>query len=205
MILETEPHISVVGEAADGLDALEMVERARPDVVLMDVRMPRMDGIEATARITQMPASSAPPPRVLILTTFDLDDHVYAALRAGASGFLLKDAPAEQLVDAIGVIARGDALLAPSVTRLLIDEVARRPAMDPAIVAPGIATLTDRELAVMRLIARGLSNAEIAEELYLGEATVKTHVGRILTKLGLRDRVQAVVIAYESGLVTPGA
>jgi DNA-binding NarL/FixJ family response regulator len=126
-------------------------------------------------------------------------------LRAGASGFLLKDAPAEQLVDAIGVIARGDALLAPSVTRLLIDEVARRPAMDPAIVAPGIATLTDRELAVMRLIARGLSNAEIAEELYLGEATVKTHVGRILTKLGLRDRVQAVVIAYESGLVTPGA
>jgi DNA-binding NarL/FixJ family response regulator len=201
MILETEPSISVVGEAADGIEAVEMVARARPDVVLMDVRMPRMDGIEATSHITR----TASPPRVLILTTFDLDDHVYAALRAGASGFLLKDAPAEQLVDAIGVIARGDALLAPSVTRLLIDEVARRPAADPAVVAPGLATLTDRELDVMRLIARGLSNSEIADELYLGEATVKTHVGRILTKLGLRDRVQAVVVAYESGLVTPGA
>ena len=201
MILETEPSISVVGEAADGADAVDMVERARPDVVLMDVRMPRMDGIEATARITR----SASPPRVLILTTFDLDDHVYAALRAGASGFLLKDAPAEQLVDAIGVIARGDALLAPSVTRLLIDEVARRPAADPSVAAPGLATLTERELDVMRLIARGLSNSEIADELYLGEATVKTHVGRILTKLALRDRVQAVVVAYESGLVTPGA
>ena len=205
MILETEPHITVVGEAADGVEAVELVERSRPDVVLMDVRMPRMDGIEATARITQSTSGSVTPPRVLILTTFDLDDHVYAALRAGASGFLLKDAPAEQLIDAIGVIARGDALLAPSVTRLLIDEVARRPAMDPLVAAPGIATLTERELAVMRLIARGLSNAEIADELYLGEATVKTHVGRILTKLGLRDRVQAVVIAYESGLVTPGA
>ena len=180
-----------------------MVERARPDVVLMDVRMPRMDGIEATARITQ--SSAGPAARVLILTTFDLDDHVYAALRAGASGFLLKDAPAEQLIDAIGVIARGDALLAPSVTRLLIDEVARRPSADPSAFAPGLSTLTERELAVMRLIARGLSNAEIADQLYLGEATVKTHVGRILTKLGLRDRVQAVVVAYESGLVTPGS
>jgi DNA-binding NarL/FixJ family response regulator len=203
MILETEANITVVGEAADGLQAVEMVERARPDVVLMDVRMPRMDGIEATARIIQAAAPS-PTPRVLILTTFDLDDHVHAALRAGASGFLLKDAPAEQLIEAIAVIARGDALLAPSVTRLLIDEVARRPPADPAAFAPGLATLTERELAVMRLIARGMSNAEIADELYLGEATVKTHVGRILTKLGLRDRVQAVVVAYESGLVTPG-
>ena len=203
MILETEPSITVVGEAADGAQAVEMVERTRPDVVLMDVRMPRMDGIEATAKITRAMAP-VPAPRVLILTTFDLDDHVYAALRAGASGFLLKDAPAEQLIDAIAVIARGDALLAPSVTRLLIDEVARRPPTDPARFAPGLASLTDRELAVMRQIARGMSNAEIADELYLGEATVKTHVGRILTKLGLRDRVQAVVVAYESGLVTPG-
>jgi DNA-binding NarL/FixJ family response regulator len=200
MILETEPRITVVGEAADGVAALEMVERARPDVVLMDVRMPRMDGIEATATITKAPNA----PRVLMLTTFDLEDHVYAALRAGASGFLLKDAPAEQLIEAIAVIARGDALLAPSVTRLLIEEVARRAPLDSANVAPGLTTLTERELDVMRLIARGLSNAEIAAELYLGEATVKTHVGRILTKLDLRDRVQAVVIAYESGLVTPG-
>jgi DNA-binding NarL/FixJ family response regulator len=167
--------------------------------VLMDVRMPRMDGIDATARIIE---GSVDPPRVLILTTFDLDDHVYAALRAGASGFLLKDAPAEQLIDAIGVIARGDALLAPTVTRRLIDEIARRPATDPSTHA--LESLTERELSVMRLIARGMSNAEIATELYLGEATVKTHVGRILTKLGLRDRVQAVVLAYESGLVTPG-
>jgi DNA-binding NarL/FixJ family response regulator len=205
MILETEPTIAVVGEAADGSEAIALVARARPDVVLMDVRMPRMDGIEATARITGASTPESPAPRVLILTTFDLDDHVYAALRAGASGFLLKDAPAEQLIDAIGVIARGDALLAPSVTRLLIDEVARRPSVDPSVFAPGLSTLTERELAVMRLIARGLSNAEIADELYLGEATVKTHVGRILTKLALRDRVQAVVVAYESGLVTPGA
>ena len=204
MILETEPRLAVVGEAADGLAAVEMIDRARPDVVLMDVRMPRMDGIEATARITSSGTDAAPAPRVLMLTTFDLDDHVYAALRAGASGFLLKDAPAEQLIDAIMVIARGDALLAPSVTRRLIDEVAKRPVMDHTAVAPGLATLTERELVVMRLIARGLSNAEIAAELYLGEATVKTHVGRILTKLGLRDRVQAVVVAYESGLVTPG-
>lgn len=201
MILETEADITVVGEAADGREAVDLVQRSAPDVVLMDVRMPQMDGIEATRLIT----SSSSPARVLILTTFDLDDYVYSALRVGASGFMLKDAPAEQLVNAVRVIASGDALLAPSVTRLLIDEVSRRPAVDAQAVAPGLADLTDRELEVLRLIARGMSNAEIADELYLGEATVKTHVGRVLTKLDLRDRVQAVVVAYESGLVTPGA
>lgn len=200
MIIETEVDLSVVGEAADGREAVDLVERARPDVVLMDVRMPRMDGLEATAIITARPE----PPRVLMLTTFDAEDHVYTALRAGASGFLLKDAPAEQLIDAIRVIHRGDALLAPSVTRMLIAEVARRPTVDAATAAPGLDELTDRELEVLRLVARGRSNAEIAEALYLGEATVKTHVGRILAKLELRDRVQAVVAAYESGLVTPG-
>ncbi|MDO8392108.1 MAG: response regulator transcription factor [Actinomycetota bacterium] len=200
MILESEPDITVVGEAADGLEALDVVARSVPHVVLMDVRMPRMDGIEATSRI----AGPGEGPRVLMLTTFDLDDHVYAALRAGASGFLLKDAPAQQLIDAVRVIAAGDALLAPSVTRLLIEEVSRRPSVDPSLVAPGLADLTERELEVLRLIARGLSNAEIAQQLFLGEATVKTHVGRVLTKLDLRDRVQAVVVAYESGLITPG-
>jgi DNA-binding NarL/FixJ family response regulator len=201
MILETEPDITVVGEAGDGREALELVARSRPDVVLMDVRMPHMDGIEATGHIVAMGGAA----RVLMLTTFDLDDYVYAALRAGASGFLLKDAPAEQLVSAVRVIADGDALLAPSVTRLLIDEVSRRPTVDAAVVAPGLADLTERELEVLKLIARGLSNAEIAQMLFLGEATVKTHVGRVLTKLALRDRVQAVVMAYESGLITPGA
>ena len=201
MILETEPDITVVGEAGDGRDAIDMVRRSSPDVVLMDVRMPNMDGIEATARIVADDGEA----RVLMLTTFDLDDYVYAALRAGASGFLLKDAPPEQLVQAVRVIAAGEALLAPSVTRLLIDEVSRRPPVDPATVAPGLADLTERELEVLRLIARGRSNGEIAQHLFLGEATVKTHVGRVLTKLGLRDRVQAVVVAYESGLVTPGA
>jgi DNA-binding NarL/FixJ family response regulator len=201
MILETEHDITVVGEAGNGREAIDLVQRSSPDVVLMDVRMPHMDGIEATARIVADETSA----RVLMLTTFDLDDYVYAALRAGASGFLLKDAPAEQLVQAVRVIAAGDALLAPSVTRLLIDEVSRRPPVDPVAVAPGLAELTDRELEVLRLMARGRSNAEIAQQLYLGEATVKTHVGRVLTKLGLRDRVQAVVVAYESGLVTPGA
>jgi DNA-binding NarL/FixJ family response regulator len=200
MIIESEPDLTVVGEAADGREAVELVDRCRPDVVLMDVRMPRMDGLEATALITRR----ADPPRVLMLTTFDAQDYVYSALRAGASGFLLKDAPAEQLIEAIKVIERGDALLAPSVTRMLIAEVASRPAVDPTLAAPGLDELTDRELEVMRLLARGLSNSEIAEALYLGEATVKTHVGRVLSKLDLRDRVQAVVVAYESGLVTPG-
>jgi DNA-binding NarL/FixJ family response regulator len=200
MIIESEADFTVVGEAADGFEAVELAGRSQPDVVLMDVRMPGMDGIEATRQLNTM----ASPPRVLILTTFDLDDYVYAALRAGASGFLLKDAPAEQLVDAVRVIARGDALLAPSVTRLLIEEVAKRPPVDPLLVAPGLADLTDRELEVLLQVARGMSNSEIADRLYLGEATVKTHLGRVLTKLDVRDRVQAVVLAYESGLVTPG-
>jgi DNA-binding NarL/FixJ family response regulator len=202
MILEAESDLAVVAEACDGLDALDTVGRAAPHVILMDVRMPRLDGIGATERI--LAAAGAEPPRVLVLTTFDLDDYVYAALRAGASGFLLKDAPAEQLVDAVRVVARGDALLAPSVTRRLIEDIARRPRLD-GTAAHGIDELTERELDVLKLIAKGYSNAEVAAELYLGEATVKTHVGRLLTKLGLRDRVQAVVLAYESGLVTPGA
>ncbi|MGE0141364.1 MAG: response regulator [Ilumatobacteraceae bacterium] len=200
MIIESEPDMCVVGEAADGQEAIEAVVRARPDVVLMDVRMPRMDGLEATARITAL----VDAPRVLMLTTFGAEDYVYSALRAGASGFLLKDAPAEQLIEAIRVVDRGDALLAPSVTRMLIADVARRPVADRSAAAHGLDELTDRELEVMRLLARGMSNAEIAEALYLGEATVKTHVGRVLAKLDLRDRVQAVVVAYESGLVTPG-
>ena len=202
MILESEPGLTVVGEAADGLEAVEVAARARPDVVLMDVRMPRLDGIEACRRIRD--AADGELPYVLMLTTFDLEDYVYAALRAGASGFLLKDAPAEQLVAAVEVVARGDALLAPQVTRLLIEEVARRRPPEPSAV-PGLARLTERELDVLRLMARGMSNGEIAAALYLGEATVKTHVGRVLGKLDARDRVQAVVAAYESGLVEPGA
>lgn len=200
MIVESEPDITVVGEAADGSAAVELAARCSPHVVLMDVRMPHMDGIEATRLITATEGA----PRVLMLTTFDLDDYVYNALRAGASGFMLKDAPAEQLIDAVRIIARGDALLAPSVTRLLIEEVARRPVSDPSTTVAGFDDLTERELDVMRLVAKGMSNGEIAEALYLGEATVKTHVGRILAKLDLRDRVQVVVVAYESGLVMPG-
>ena len=200
MIVETEPDITVVGEAADGRSAVELAQRCRPHVVLMDVRMPHMDGIEATSYITAFDDA----PRVLMLTTFDLDDYVYEALRAGASGFMLKDAPAEQLIDAVRIVARGDALLAPSVTRLLIEEVARRPIADPSTTVAGLDDLTERELEVMRLVAKGMSNSEIAESLYLGEATVKTHMGRILSKLNLRDRVQVVVVAYESGLVIPG-
>jgi DNA-binding NarL/FixJ family response regulator len=199
MILEAEPGITVVGEAIDGRDAVEMVDRARPDVILMDVRMPNMDGIQACGRICARESSA----RVMMLTTFDLDDYVHAALHAGASGFLLKDAPPEQLIEAIRVVAAGDALLAPSVTQTLIDEIARRPRRQPEEF-PGIGELTERESDVIRLMARGLSNAEIAGKLFLGEATVKTHVGRILAKLGARDRVQAVVAAYESGLVVPG-
>ena len=199
MILEAEPQLTVVGEAADGAAAVELVARARPDVVLMDVRMPKMDGIASCEQI----CTASSPPKVLMLTTFDLEDYVYSALRAGASGFLLKDAPADQLVEAIEVVARGDAQLAPQITRLLIAEVAKRSAVDTGH-HPWIATLTERETEVLRLMARGRSNVEIASELYLGEATIKTHVGRVLSKLGARDRVQAVVMAYDSGLVEPG-
>lgn len=201
MILDAEDDITVVGEAADGRDAIESARRCSPDVILMDVRMPRLDGIEATRAILSTPGTNQ---RVLILTTFDLDDYVYPALRAGASGFMLKDAPAEQLVEAIRVVAAGEALLAPSVTRRLIEDLTRKPGRDALVQAVGISQLTERELEVLRLVAKGLSNAEIANQLFLGEATVKTHVGRMLTKLGLRDRVQAVVLAYESGLITPG-
>jgi DNA-binding NarL/FixJ family response regulator len=204
MILDAEPDLEVVGEAGDGIEAVERFRQVRPDVVLMDVRMPRMDGVEATRHLAG--PGVADPARVLVLTTFDLDEHVYDALRAGASGFLLKDVPPEDLVAAVRVVAGGDALLAPSITRRLIADFAQRPApaADPA-GAPELSTLTEREREVLVLIARGLSNAEIAGSLYLGETTVKTHVGRVLMKLGLRDRVQAVVLAYETGIVTPGA
>lgn len=199
MILESASDLSVVGEAVDGEDAVAKAGAVAPAVVLMDIRMPRLDGIAATRRITALPH----PPRVLILTTYDLDEYVYEALRAGASGFLLKDAPADQLLNGIRVVARGDGLLAPSVTRRLIEEFAKR---DAAVAPRGdLALLTERELEVLKLIARGLSNAEIAAALVVGETTVKTHVARILDKLGLRDRVQAVVLAYESGIARPGA
>jgi DNA-binding NarL/FixJ family response regulator len=199
LILNAEPDLDVAGEAGDGSQAVNEAARLRPDVVLMDVRMPGVDGIEATRRLGRLTPN---PPRVLMLTTFDLDQYVYDALRAGASGFLLKDAPAAQLVDAIRVVAAGDALLAPTVTRRMIAEFAQRPL--PAD-EPALAELTGRELEVLKLVARGRSNAEIAKELYISDATVKTHVKRVLAKLSLRDRVQAVVLAYETGLVQPGA
>ncbi len=199
LILEAEDDIVVAGEAADGEEAVLKAARVRPDVVLMDIRMPRMDGIEATRRITAAPGA----PRVLVLTTFDLDDYVYGALRAGASGFLLKDAPPEELIHALHVVAAGDALLAPGVTRRLLEEFAARP--DPGAAPPPVEGLTEREREVLVLVARGLSNAEIADELVVGETTVKTHVGRVLQKLHLRDRIQAVVYGYEAGLVRPGA
>ncbi|MEU6041446.1 response regulator transcription factor [Actinomadura sp. NPDC047616] len=195
-LLETQPDFTVTGTAADGAEALEVCRSAGPDVVLMDVRMPRMDGIEATRLLTAVPD----PPRVVMLTTFDLDEHVYDALAAGASGFLLKDASAERLFDAVRVVAAGDALIAPAVTRRLISEFARN---RPRPAPPAIDVLTPREVDVLRLVAEGLSNADIAARLVLGEETVKTHVSRILRKLGLRDRAQAVVTAYESGLVVP--
>ena len=205
MILEAEPDIAVVGEAADGEQAVEQVRALQPDVVLMDIRMPRMDGVEATRRIAGPGRDGESAARVLVLTTFDLDEYVVEALRAGASGFLLKDVPADDLVTAIRVIAEGEALLAPSITRRLLDMYAARlpSAEDPT--PDTLAMLTDREVEVLRLVARGMSNAEIAAELYVSETTVKTHVGHVLTKLGLRDRVQAAVYAYESGLVRPGA
>ena len=201
MILEAEPDMRIVGEAGDGREAVEQARRTRPDVVLMDVRMPGMDGIEAT-RVLRDGADPDSGPHVLVLTTFDLDEHVYDALRAGAAGFLLKDVRAAQLVDAVRVVAAGEAMIAPGVTRRLIAEFARRaPKAEPPL---GLDELTPRELEVLRLLARGLSNAEIARELWLGEATVKTHLSRVLAKLRLRDRVQAVVLAYECGLVKAG-
>jgi DNA-binding NarL/FixJ family response regulator len=193
----------VVGEAADGMEALTVVAATRPDVVLMDIRMPELDGVEATRRLTAPGAD--PPTRVLILTTFDLDDYVFTALRAGASGFLLKDTPPDELIRAVRVVAGGDALIDPGVTRRLIEEFAQLAGdATPTEAPPTLDALTDRELEVLRAMARGLSNAEIADELFVSETTVKTHVGRVLMKLHLRDRVQAVVLAYEVGLVRPG-
>jgi DNA-binding NarL/FixJ family response regulator len=198
VILDAEPDLEVVGEAGDGRETVELVPQKRPDVVLMDIRMPNLDGIEATRRLTALPRA----PRVLMLTTFDLDEYVYEALRAGASGFLLKDAGADELLHAVRVVAGGEALLSPSITRRLIADYARRP---PASEQPAaLADLTPRELEVLRMLARGLSNGEIARELVLGEATVKTHVARVFQKLDLHDRAQAVVLAYETGLVVPG-
>jgi DNA-binding NarL/FixJ family response regulator len=196
-LLESEPDFDVVGEAGDGEQAVWSAARLKADVVLMDIRMPVMDGLEATARIT----GGADPPRVLVLTTYDLDEYVYRALRAGASGFMLKDAPPEQLIEGVRVIARGDSLLAPQVTRRLIAEFVRRPEQR---LEPRLEQLTSRERDVLGLVARGLSNREIAQQLGVGEATVRTHVGNVLAKLQLRDRVQAVVFAYETGFAQPG-
>jgi DNA-binding NarL/FixJ family response regulator len=201
MILEAEPDLEVVGEAADGLEAITQARSLVPDVILMDVRMPELDGIEATR---QLLAGEDATTKVVMLTTFDMDEYVYEALRAGASGFLLKDVPPEQLLAGIRAVASGDALLAPSVTRRVIEEFVRRPPDSVRTPPPRLAELTPREVEVLKAIARGLSNAEIAVELFVSETTVKTHVAHVLMKLDLRDRVQAVVLAYESGLVQPG-
>jgi len=203
MILDAESEIQVVGEATDGRDAIDQARALRPDVVLMDIRMPELDGLEATRRILAAVDGDGGP-KILMLTTFDLDEYVYEALRAGASGFLLKDTPPEQLVAAIHVIAEGDALLSPAVTKRVIGEFVRGGGPKPEAQFPRLEDLTAREDEVLKLIARGLSNAEIAKELFVSETTVKTHVARILMKLGLRDRVQAVVLAYEAGVVSPG-
>ena len=200
MILAAEPDIEIVGEAATGTEAVTLNRDLRPDVMLMDIRMPELDGIEATRRI--LGQNHEPKTSVLILTTFDLDEYVYDALRAGASGFLLKDVPAPQLAAAIRTVGEGDALLAPSITRRLIEEFAAP--RTPSITPPGLSELTPRELEVFRLVATGMSNGEIATHLIVGETTVKTHVTRVLMKLGVRDRVQAVVLAYEAGIVNPG-
>jgi DNA-binding NarL/FixJ family response regulator len=198
-ILDKQEDIEVVGEAENGAVVIDQAAKLRPDVVLMDVRMPLMDGIEATRRLL----AGSDPPRVLMLTTFDLNEYVYEALRAGASGFLLKDVPRDELATAIRTIARGDALLAPAITRRLVEDFVRRPAPGGGRPA-AFEELTDRELEVLTLIARGHSNAEIADELFLSQATVKTHVTRVLQKLDVRDRVQAVIAAYEHGLISPG-
>jgi DNA-binding NarL/FixJ family response regulator/class 3 adenylate cyclase len=198
MILDAEDDVEVVGEASNGTEAIDEVRRLRPDIVLMDVRMPELDGIEATRRLL---AEEDAQTKIVMLTTFDMDEYVYEALRAGASGFLLKDVPPEQLVEGIRAVGSGEALLAPSITRRVIEEFVRRPPETARTPPPELAELTERELEVLKLIARGLSNAEIAKELFVGETTVKTHVSRILMKLQLRDRVQAVVFAYESDLI----
>jgi DNA-binding NarL/FixJ family response regulator len=199
-ILESEPDTSVVGEAADGEDAVARVGELRPDVVLMDIRMPVLDGIEATRRIVHV----HPATRVLMLTTFGLDSYVFDALRAGASGFMLKDAPPEEIAAAVKIVASGDALLAPAVTRAVVEEFARQRTSEPAPPPRAVEDLTPREREVLDLMVRGLSNPEICERLVITEATAKTHVARILQKLGVRDRVQVVIYAYESGLATPG-
>jgi len=199
LILDLEDDMTVVGEASDGQECLRLVAETQPDVVLMDVRMPVLDGIEATRRLSEAGSAS----RVLILTTFDLDEYVYDAMRAGASGFLLKDAPREQLVSAVRVVARGEALLAPSVTKRLIEQFVRMPS--PSDGVPEVMReLSSREREVLTLLVRGLSNSEIASRMILGEATVKTHVARLLAKLGVRDRMQAVILAYETGFIHPG-
>jgi DNA-binding NarL/FixJ family response regulator len=198
MILRSDPEIEVLGEAGDGAEAVSLARELKPDVVLMDVRMPKLDGIAATRLLLQEPK----PPRVLVLTTFDLDEYVFGALRAGASGFLLKDAPEEQLLAAIRVAADGGALFSPGVTRRLIERFAQ---LGEPAAPPAVDELSPREVEVLRLIARGLTNAEIATELVVSEHTIKTHVARILQKLDLRDRTQAVILAYESGFVRPGA
>jgi DNA-binding NarL/FixJ family response regulator len=197
-ILEAEPDIAVVGEAGDGRAAVDVVRAATPDVALLDIRMPRMDGLEAAGAIT-----AGSQTRVVMLTTFGIDEYVYAALKAGASGFLLKDAPAEQLIDAVRIVAAGDAILAPAVTRPVIERFAARVSVD-AELRRRLETLTPREAEVLKLLSRGKSNAEIAQQLVVSEATAKSHVAGILTKLGVRDRVQAVIAAYEAGLVQPG-
>jgi DNA-binding NarL/FixJ family response regulator len=201
MILDAQDDLEVVGEANDGASAVEETLRLHPDVVLMDVRMPQVDGIEATRRLL----AAGSPCRVLMLTTFDLDEYVYEAIRAGASGFMLKDVSPRQLVEAVRTVAAGDALLAPAITRRLLERFIRRPPPRASGVPAALGYLTPREIDVLRLVARGLSNAEIARELIVGEATVKTHVERILDKLEVRDRTQAVVAAYETGLVEPGS
>ena len=201
MMLSGVDDVTVVGQAGDGVEAVRLAAELHPDVVLMDVRMPGVDGIEATRRIR----AAAPDelPRVVILTTFDLDEYVFGAFRAGASGFLLKDAPRDSILDAVRRAAEGDALVAPSVTRRLIEHFVS-PVPERRVLPPGLADLTPREAEVLELVGRGLSNAELAERLVVSEKTVKTHIGRILAKLGLRDRVQAVILAYEAGIVVPG-
>ncbi|HKD32348.1 MAG TPA: response regulator transcription factor [Gaiellaceae bacterium] len=200
-ILEAEPQMEVVGEAADGEDAVAEAGRLRPDIVLMDIRMPALDGIEATRRIV----AAQPGTRVLILTTFGLDTYVYDSLRAGASGFMLKDAPPEEIAAAVRIVSSGEALLAPAVTRSVIEEFAKQSPAPPAAPPTAVEELTPREREVLDLLARGLSNSEICEQLVISDATAKTHVARILQKLDLRDRVQAVIYAYETGLVAPGS